>query len=89
MDSAANAVLSSPHFPSCEVDTTEKEVILGRVVPLAHGARSGLGLAWIHPPGKASHCAVLGNMLLGRNIIRHYLPITTYHWPRHKTNLQS
>jgi len=57
-DSAANAVLSLPHFPSCEADIPEKEVILGGVVPLAHEARSVRGLAWLHPPGKALRRAV-------------------------------
>lgn len=53
MDSAANARLSSPRFPSYEINSPEKELILGRVVPLAYGARPVLGLAWVHPPGKA------------------------------------
>lgn len=85
MDIAGNAALSLPHFPSCEVDTPEQEVILGRAAPLARAARPVLGLAslelvWIHPLGKALGCAVilLGHMLLGHSIICCYLLITTY-----------
>lgn len=44
----------SPRYPSCEVYTCEKEVILGRVVPLAYGVSPVLGLVSMDIPARES-----------------------------------